>query len=164
MTQRLAMISILIPGGLHRVHPNVKKGKKYTTEVFFFIFSPVVSNTALHLVSILGGERAEDGTGDSGYEVPRIVLSIMCPEIRLYCVHDHHILSCHRQYLSSKNSLTVNGTKSSLQHLFNFCPHSLTIFSLLLPQTIYVFPYSQSPICLCGYHWPSWPFLPLINK
>ncbi len=37
-----------------------------------------------------------------------------------------------------KNSWTVNGTKSSLQHLCNFCPHSLTTFSILLPQTIYV--------------------------
>ncbi len=74
MTQRLAMISILIPGGLHRVHPNVKKGKKYTTVLnFFFIFRPVASNVALHSVRILGGERAEQGTGDSGYEVPRIV-------------------------------------------------------------------------------------------
>ncbi len=32
------------------------------------------------------------------------------------------------------------GPKSSLQQLCNFCPHSLTIFSILLPQTNYVFP------------------------
>ncbi len=87
---------------MYLFHTNVKKRKKNTTGITFFIFRPVASNAALHLVSILGGERAEEGTGDSGYEVPRIVLSIMCPEIRLYCVHDHHILSCHRQYLSSK--------------------------------------------------------------
>ncbi len=40
-----------------------------------------------------------------------------------------------------KNGWTVIGSKSSLQHLCNFCPHSLTIFSILLPQTIYVFHY-----------------------
>ncbi len=39
-----------------------------------------------------------------------------------------------------KTCWTVNGPKSSLQHMCNFCPHSLTIFSILLPQTIYVFP------------------------
>ncbi len=41
---------------------------------------------------------------------------------------------------------------------------SLTIFSILPPQTIYDFPYPQSPTSLCGYYWPSWPFLPLINQ
>ncbi len=56
------------------------------------------------------------------------------------------------------------GQKSSLQHLCNFCAHPLTIFSILLPQTIRVSPYPQSPTSLCGYYWPSWPFLPLINK
>ncbi len=66
--------------------------------------------------------------------------------------------------VSSKNSWTVNCPKSSLQHLCNFCPPSLTIFSILLPQTIYVFPYPQSPTRLCGYYWPSWPFLPFLNK
>ncbi len=40
---------------------------------------------------------------------------------------------------SSKNSWTVIGSKSSLQHLCKFCPHSLTILSVQLPQTIYVF-------------------------
>ncbi len=40
-----------------------------------------------------------------------------------------------------KNSWTVIGSKSSLQHLCNVCPHSLTIFSILLPQTVNVFPY-----------------------
>ncbi len=44
-------------------HTNVKKGKKYTTGITFFIFRPVASNAALHLVSILDGERAEQGTG-----------------------------------------------------------------------------------------------------
>ncbi len=38
-----------------------------------------------------------------------------------------------------KNSWTVNGPKFFLQHLCNLCPHSLTIFTILLPQTIYVF-------------------------
>ncbi len=58
-----------------------------------------------------------------------------------------------RVVISSKNSWTVNGLKFSLQHLCNFCPHILTIFfSILLPQTIYVFPYPQSPTRLCGYH------------
>ncbi len=38
------------------------------------------------------------------------------------------------------HSWTVIYSKSSLQHLRNFCPHSLTIFSILLPQAIYVFP------------------------
>ncbi len=23
---------------------------------------------------------------------------------------------------------------------------------------------TQFPVCLCGYYWPSWPFLPLLNK
>ncbi len=63
-----------------------------------------------------------------------------------------------------KNSWTGNGPKSSLQHLCNLCPHSLTIFSILLPQAIYVFPYPQSLISLCGHYWPSWSFLPIINK
>ncbi len=44
-----------------------------------------------------------------------------------------------RFYLQ-KNSWTAIGSKSSLQHLCNFCPHSLTIFSILLTQTLYVFP------------------------
>ncbi len=39
----------------------------------------------------------------------------------------------------------VSQPKSFLQHLCNFCPHSLTIFSKLLPQTIYVFPYPPIP-------------------
>ncbi len=45
-----------------------------------------------------------------------------------------------RRRLRSKISCTVIGPKSSLQHLCNFGPHSLTIFSILLQQTIYVFP------------------------
>ncbi len=44
------------------------------------------------------------------------------------------------------------------------CVTSLTIFSILLPQTIYVFPYPQSPTSLCGYYWPSRTFLLFINK
>ncbi len=35
-------------------------------------------------------------------------------------------------------SWTVNGPKSFLQHLCNFCSPSLTLPSILLPQTIYV--------------------------
>ncbi len=46
---------------------------------------------------------------------------------------------------SSKHSWAVNGPKSSLRHLCNFCPHSLTIFSILLPQNIYVFPLPPVP-------------------
>ncbi len=69
-----------------------------------------------------------------------------------------------RFYLQ-KNSWTVIGPKSSLKHLRNFCPHSLTIFSILLPYTNHVFSLNtQSPSRLCGYNWPLWPFLPLINK
>ncbi len=63
-----------------------------------------------------------------------------------------------------KKQLDRQWSKSSLQHLCNFCPHSLTIFSRMLPQTSYVFSYPQSPTRLRGYCWPSWPFLPLINK
>ncbi len=63
-----------------------------------------------------------------------------------------------------KINWTVNGPKSFMQHLCNFCSHTLTFFSILLPQTKYVFPHPQTPTCLCGYYWPSWPFLPLINK
>ncbi len=74
----------------------------------------------------------------------------------------HQVLSSLVSILK-KNSWTVNGPKSSLQHLCHFCPHSLTIFSILLPQTIYVFPYPLSPTSLCGHYWPLWPFLPLIN-
>ncbi len=37
-----------------------------------------------------------------------------------------------------KNSWTVSGPKSILQHLCKFCSPSLTFFSILLPQTIYV--------------------------
>ncbi len=44
-----------------------------------------------------------------------------------------------RFYLQKKD-WTVIGSKSSLQHLCNFCPHSLTTFSILFQQTIYVFP------------------------
>ncbi len=35
-----------------------------------------------------------------------------------------------------------------------YCYHRLLMFSLN----------TQSPLCLCGYYWPSWPFLPLLNK
>ncbi len=109
---------------------------------------------------------------------------LLADPIANYCLFTNHRLSQERCLLSSgceileqasgtsivlspsififkKNSWTVNGLKSSL---CNFCSHSLTIFSILLPQTIYVFPYPQSPTSLCGYYWPSWPFLPLINK
>ncbi len=47
-----------------------------------------------------------------------------------------------------KNSWTVNGPSSFLQHLSNFCSHSLTFFSVLLPQTIYV---SLTPKPQLGY-------------
>ncbi len=63
-----------------------------------------------------------------------------------------------------KNSWTVNGPKFFLPRLCTSCPHSLTFFSILLPQTIYIFPYPQSSTSLCDYYWPSWSFLPLINK
>ncbi len=48
-----------------------------------------------------------------------------------------HTLSCHHQYLSSKNSWTVNGPTFCVQHLCNFCSHLLKFF-IRLPQTIYV--------------------------
>ncbi len=38
--------------------------------------------------------------------------------------------------------------------LSQYCYHRLFMFSLN----------TQSPPRLCGYYWPSWPFLPLINK
>ncbi len=59
---------------------------------------------------------------------------------------------------------TVNGRKSSLQHLCNFYPHSVTSFSKLISQTIYVFSYPPCPTSLCGYYRPPWTFQPLINK
>ncbi len=62
--------------------------------------------------------------------------------------------SSHPQYLSSKNRWTVNSPQFFLQHLCNFRPNSLTIFSILLFQTICVFPCPQSPTSLCG------PYLP----
>ncbi len=36
-------------------------------------------------------------------------------------------------------------------------------FNTVAPD-YYVFPYPQSSTSLCGYYWPSWLFLPLINK
>ncbi len=56
-----------------------------------------------------------------------------------------HIQSCHPQYLSSKNSWTSHGPKSSRQHLCNFCPPLLTIFSILIAQAFYVFPHPPIP-------------------
>ncbi len=35
-----------------------------------------------------------------------------------------------------------------------YCYHRLLMFSLN----------TQSPHLVCGYYWPSWPFLPLLNK
>ncbi len=35
-----------------------------------------------------------------------------------------------------------------------YCYHRLLMFSLN----------TRSPPLICGYYWPSWPFLPLINK
>ncbi len=35
-----------------------------------------------------------------------------------------------------------------------YCYHRLLMFSLN----------TQSPPLICGYYWPSWPFLPLLNK
>ncbi len=45
-----------------------------------------------------------------------------------------------------KNSWTVIGSKSSLQHLCYLCPHSLTCFAILLTHTLYVFLNAQSPL------------------
>ncbi len=51
-----------------------------------------------------------------------------------------HLVLAPSASIFKKNSRTVIGSKSSLQHLCNFCPHSLTIFSILLPETVNVFP------------------------
>ncbi len=44
----------------------------------------------------------------------------------------------------------------------NSVPLRQLFFSILSPQTIYVFLTREH--CLCGYCWPSWPFLPFVIK
>ncbi len=61
----------------------------------------------------------------------------------------------------SKNSWTVNNSKSFPQHLCKFCSPSSTFFSVLYPYLF--FPYFQILVCLFGYCWPSLPILPLTN-
>ncbi len=101
------------------------------------------------------------------FKPPSMYAAGKCPTIYLLCqARCNQHLSIYQYlsiYLQKQLDRTV-GQKSSLQHLCNFCAHPLTIFSILLPQTIRVSPYPQSPTSLCGYYWPSWPFLPLINK
>ncbi len=51
-----------------------------------------------------------------------------------------HLILSTSVSIFKKNSWTVIGPKSSLQHLYNFCSHLLSIFTILLPQAIYFFP------------------------
>ncbi len=66
--------------------------------------------------------------------------------------------------LSPSVSISKNSQWPEIFPSAPFYPHSLTIFSILLPQAIYVFPYLQSSTSVCGNYSPSRPFLPLINK
>ncbi len=62
--------------------------------------------------------------------------SLLCPDSKiLEQTSSTSSLGTLSFYLQN-NSWIVIGSKSSLHHLCNFCPHSLTIFSILLPQTL----------------------------
>ncbi len=63
--------------------------------------------------------------------------------------------------LSLKNSWTVNGSKSFLQHLCIFCSPLQTCFPYIVTPDYLFFPYPQILISVCGYYWP---ILPLKNK
>ncbi len=52
--------------------------------------------------------------------------------------------------------LPLSVSISTKQQLCNFCSPSLTFFSFLYLQTIYVS--LTTKYCLCGYYWPSWKF------
>ncbi len=45
-------------------------------------------------------------------------------------------------------------------HFFLYC--YLRLFTFIIFSDYFSYP--QTPTSLCGYYWPSWPFLPLINK
>ncbi len=73
-----------------------------------------------------------------------------------------HIQPCHPRYLPSVGPSLVRNlpcstfvTSVPIHWQFSqFCYPRLFMFSLN----------PQSPSRLCGYYWPPWPFLPLINR